>query len=141
MNEKKTRMLGKFINYVFPICLMLSVLGLVWVGKNSIAISATVTTVDKELREAYLEKDAFSAKMVKEASKADSIKGEFQEFQRQKTKSDALYIVKINELKKELGHEQQQRQDFQQAYTALRDSIDHIIKLQRSAVEGRYKDQ
>jgi|SRR5690606_6277666 len=133
MNEKKTRMLGKFINYVFPISLMLSVIGLVWVGKNSIAISATVTTVDKELREAYLERDAFSAKMIKEASKVDSISNEF--LQHKKTSNET-----IDDLKNDLSYEQQRRQYFQQAYTALRDSIDHIVQLQRSAVEKRYKE-
>lgn len=133
MNEKKTRMLGKFVNYVFPISLMLSVIGLVWVGKNSIAISATVTTVDKELREAYLERDAFSAKMIKEASKVDSISNEF--LQHKKTSNET-----IDDLKNDLSYEQQRRQYFQQAYTALRDSIDHIVQLQRSAVEKRYKE-
>lgn len=133
MNEKKTRMLGKFINYVFPISLMLSVIGLVWVGKNSIAISATVTTVDKELREAYLERDAFSAKMIKEASKVDSISNEF--LQHKKTSNET-----IDDLKNDLSYEQQRRQYFQQAYAALRDSIDHIAQLQRSAVEDRYKE-
>lgn len=133
MNEKKTKLLGKFINYVFPISLMLAVLGLVWVGKNSIAISATVTTVDKELREAYLERDAFSAKMIKEASKVDSISNEF--LQHKKTSNET-----IDDLKNDLSYEQQRRQYFQQAYTALRDSIDHIVQLQRSAVEKRYKE-
>lgn len=133
MNEKKTRMLGKIINYVFPISLMLSVLGLVWVGKNSIAISATVTTVDKELREAYLERDAFSAKMVKEAANADSISKEF--LQHKKASNET-----IDDLKNDLSYEQQRRQYFQQAYTALRDSIDHIAQLQRSTVEDRYKE-
>lgn len=140
MNEKKTRMLGKFINYVFPVCLMLSVLGLVWVGKNSIVIGATITTVDKELKEAYLERDAFNAKMIKEASKVDSVSKEFRQLLKKKTESDVLNDQKIDRLNNELEHEQKQRQEFQKAYAALRDSIDHIIKLQRSAVEGRYKD-
>lgn len=140
MNEKKTRMLGKFINYIFPVCLMLSVLGLVWVGKNSIVIGATITTVDKELKEAYLERDAFNAKMIKEASKVDSVSKEFRQLLKKKTESDVLNDQKIDRLNNELEHEQKQRQEFQKAYAALRDSIDHVIKLQRSAVEGRYKD-
>lgn len=133
MNEKKTKLLGKLINYVFPISLMLAIFGLVWVGKNSIVIGATVTTVDKELREAYLERDAFSAKMIKEASKVDSISYEY--LQHKKASNET-----IDDLKNDLSYEQQRRQYFQQAYAALRDSIDHIAQLQRSAVEERYKE-
>lgn len=124
MNEKKTKMLGRFINYVFPVCLLLSVLGLVWVGKNSIVVRATITTVDKALKEAILERDAFNEKMVKEANKVDSLS---KEFLQTKKESDALFD-KIDSLRHNLDNEQKLRQNLQQAYSALRDSVSKLQK-------------
>ncbi len=139
MENNKDKDIQRIVKWIFPVMLFLVFVGLYWVGSNTLVIGTTISTVDKELKGAYLERDAYNSKMKEEGRSRDSIQVAFDQLKQQSDIARSIEKKKIDSLMEKAKNEKNRLETVVSNFRSYRDSVKQV-QYKRSAVEDRYKD-